>query len=140
MAPAHNPDFSNPSAESESRISAPQKLHGNHPPEGEGWITGKVVRGGTLGKGNHIERGEALSFYWPEPRNRPSEVCAVYKGESIIGGAVVALKMLGMAPTEDKLIAALCDGECDTPNGHTVEPDGVDPQGVPSWLKIYGLI
>ena len=140
MTPAHNPIFPNPSAESESPISAPQNLHGNHPAEGAGWITGKVVRGGTLGKGHRIERGESLAFYWPDPHGRPSEVRALYKGENFLGGALIALKMLGIAPTEDDLLSALCNGVCDTPNGHSVEPDGVDHQGVPSWLMIYGFI
>ncbi len=32
------------------------------------------------------------------------------------------------------------DGVCKTPTGHMVEPDGVGPDGVPSWLRILGLI
>ncbi len=28
----------------------------------------------------------------------------------------------------------------DTPTGHAVEPDGIGPDGVPSWLRCLGLI
>ena len=29
---------------------------------------------------------------------------------------------------------------CETPTGHTVEPDGIGPDGAPSWLRALGLI
>jgi len=32
------------------------------------------------------------------------------------------------------------DGICKTPTGHTVEPDGTGPDGVPSWLRVLRLI
>ncbi len=32
------------------------------------------------------------------------------------------------------------DGCCETPTGHVVEPDGTGPDGVPSWLMIFGMI
>lgn len=32
------------------------------------------------------------------------------------------------------------DGICMTPTGHRVEPDGYGPDGVPSWLRILGMI
>ena len=32
------------------------------------------------------------------------------------------------------------DSMCETPTGHQVEPDGVGPDGVPSWLILCGLI
>lgn len=32
------------------------------------------------------------------------------------------------------------DSVCETPTGHTVEPDGEGPDGVPSWLRIFRLI
>ena len=32
------------------------------------------------------------------------------------------------------------DGVCKTPTGHRVEPDGVGPDGVPSWLRVLRVI
>jgi hypothetical protein len=32
------------------------------------------------------------------------------------------------------------DGICETPTGHKVEPDGVGPDGVPSWLRCLSII
>ena len=32
------------------------------------------------------------------------------------------------------------DGICETPTGHNVEPDGIGPDGVPSWLRVFGVI
>lgn len=32
------------------------------------------------------------------------------------------------------------DCVCETPTGHTVEPDGEGPDGVPSWLRLFRLI
>ncbi len=32
------------------------------------------------------------------------------------------------------------DGSCETPTGHQVEPDGCGPDGVPSWLRVFGMV
>jgi len=32
------------------------------------------------------------------------------------------------------------DGICETPTGHRVEPDGIGPDGVPSWLRVFSII
>ena len=32
------------------------------------------------------------------------------------------------------------DGICETPTGHRVEPDGIGPDGIPSWLRLFGII
>jgi hypothetical protein len=32
------------------------------------------------------------------------------------------------------------DGRCKTPAGKTVEPDGIDENGIPSWLMILGWV
>lgn len=43
-------------------------------------------------------------------------------------------------PTMDEMEEWAHDSVCETPTGHTVEPDGEGPDGVPSWLRIFGLI
>lgn len=43
-------------------------------------------------------------------------------------------------PTMDEVSEWVHDSVCETPTGHRVEPDGVGPDGVPSWLGALGLI
>ncbi|PHN95888.1 hypothetical protein CSC81_18040 [Tenacibaculum discolor] len=43
-------------------------------------------------------------------------------------------------PTQAALEAWIFDGLCETPSGAGVEPDGVGPDGAPSWLRCLGLI
>lgn len=43
-------------------------------------------------------------------------------------------------PSMEELEEWGSDSHCDTPTGYSVEPDGVGPDGVPSWLRCLGLI
>lgn len=43
-------------------------------------------------------------------------------------------------PTMEEVEDWVHDSVCDTPTGHQVEPDGEGPDGVPSWLRLLGLI
>lgn len=43
-------------------------------------------------------------------------------------------------PSEEELAEWVSDSVVDTPTGHRVEPDGIGPDGVPSWLRCLGLI
>lgn len=43
-------------------------------------------------------------------------------------------------PSIDALVAWQIECACETPTGHVVEPDGVGPDGAPSWLRALGLI
>ena len=43
-------------------------------------------------------------------------------------------------PSLSELEEWLTDSVCETPTGHIVEPDGVGPDGVPSWLRCLGMI
>ncbi|ACB97277.1 hypothetical protein [Beijerinckia indica] len=43
-------------------------------------------------------------------------------------------------PSMEQLEEWLSDGQCETPTGHEVEPDGHGPDGSPSWLLALGLI
>lgn len=43
-------------------------------------------------------------------------------------------------PSFDTLKQWDYDGICETPTGHRVEPDGIGPDGVPSWLRLFSLI
>lgn len=43
-------------------------------------------------------------------------------------------------PSERELREWDQDGVCETPTGHRVEPDGVGPDGVPSWLRLLKVL
>ena len=43
-------------------------------------------------------------------------------------------------PSMDELEEWVLDSVVETPTGHSVEPDGCGPDGVPSWLRCLGLI
>jgi hypothetical protein len=43
-------------------------------------------------------------------------------------------------PSNNQIREWTYDSVCETPSGDTVEPDGVGPDGAPSWLRILGLI
>jgi hypothetical protein len=43
-------------------------------------------------------------------------------------------------PGMDEIEAAVCDSVCPSIGGETVEPDGWDSSGAPSWLLALGLI
>jgi hypothetical protein len=43
-------------------------------------------------------------------------------------------------PTDEQLEEWVYDGVCESVRGETVEPDGFDSEGSPSWLVALGLI
>lgn len=45
-----------------------------------------------------------------------------------------------ISPTMDEIEDAVCDSVCLSIGGETVEPDGWDSNGAPSWLLALGLI
>ena len=49
-------------------------------------------------------------------------------------------KQIKSLPTLQTLDKWSRDCVCSTPTGHMVEPDGIGPDGVPSWLVILGVI
>ncbi len=74
------------------------------------------------------------------------------KKESLSYDEWIAIKQIDIAtlpawaldirdlPRLEDLEEWLSDGLCQTPTGHDVEPDGEGPDGVPSWLRLLGLI
>ena len=90
--------------------------------------------------GHRILKGESILIAWPDPRLNPMKVEVFHKDRVLNSPAVSALGWIGSSCTEEDLAEAVCDSVCETPNGTTVEPDGIDSDGVPSWLMIHGLI
>jgi len=43
-------------------------------------------------------------------------------------------------PSYEDLQQQMDDGVCEAPTGHSVEPDGVGPDGVPSWPRLFAII
>jgi hypothetical protein len=90
--------------------------------------------------GHTIRKGETLMIQWPDPRTNPAQVDVLHRDRQLRISAVTALRWIGKSFSEEELAEAVMDSICKTPNGTTVEPDGIDPEGVPSWLLIHGLI
>lgn len=43
-------------------------------------------------------------------------------------------------PSLEKIEEWTFDGDVETPSGDTVDPDGVGPDGAPSWLRCLGMV
>jgi hypothetical protein len=104
-----------------------------------------MMKGNTLREirfkdGYRIKKGDMILLFWPDPRGKATCVEVHHGGRLIFVPSVTALAWIGHSASPSELEEATFDGTCETPNGHTVEPDGVDPEGVPSWLLIHGLI
>lgn len=103
-------------------------------------MKGNVLREIRFKDGYRIPKGGLILISWPDPRMQANRV-QVHHGDRVIPvPAVTALAWIGHTASLAELEEATFDGTCETPNGHSVEPDGVDPEGVPSWLLIHGLI
>ena len=103
-------------------------------------IQGNAHREVRFKDGHIIAKGDMLFILWPDPNQKPTEVEVLHRTKVLVCHARTALGWMGRSVTENCLSDALMDGTCETPNGHSVEPDGVDYEGAPSWLRIHGLI
>ncbi len=103
-------------------------------------MKGTVIREIRFKDGYCILKGESIFIAWPDPRLNPTRVEVLHKDRALNCVAVFALGWIGIFCTLADLFEAAFDSVCDTPNGTTVEPDGIDSQGVPSWLSIHGLL
>jgi hypothetical protein len=101
-------------------------------------INGSVVREIRFRDGHMIPKGDSLIISWPDPKGNPTQVH--HRGRILNCTARSSLAWIGLTCSGESLAEAMEDGTCETPNGNEVEPDGVDPEGAPSWLMIYGLI
>jgi len=103
-------------------------------------IKGMAIKEIRFKDGYCILKGETVLIHWPDPRTNPTQVEVLHKDRCIKTRAVAGLGWIGRACSEAYLGKAVMDSVCETPNGNTVEPDGVDSEGAPSWLMIHGLI
>jgi hypothetical protein len=103
-------------------------------------IKGQMLKEVRFREGQVIPKGATVILSWPDGRLKPFQV-EVHHGNSVLTTrAASALVWIGLTVTQEELKSAMLDGICETPAGNSVEPDGVDSQGVPSWLVIHGLI
>jgi hypothetical protein len=92
-----------------------------------------------LKDGTVIPEGSTISVQWSE---FPAGVNLVtWNGRELkLSGRSIGKALAGELPTNDDMEDWVCDSICDTPTGHSVEPDGWGPDGVPSWLMLAGVI
>lgn len=103
-------------------------------------IKGQMQREVQFRNGNVLPKGSMVILNWPDAKLKPFQV-EVHLGNLVFPSpAATALAWIGLTVSQEELEAAMEDGACETPSGSMVEPDGVDPQGVPSWLGIHGLL
>lgn len=95
---------------------------------------GRTIKPIPLKSGETIEPG--ASVRWVNGKALIS-----HNGEEKKIGALTAAKALGIdIPDDDMLGEWVVDSVCESVLGETVEPDGIDCHGSPSWLMAFGLI
>lgn len=67
-------------------------------------------------------------------------ICLVQCGDLRPGPARVRVTSAFQCPTLEELEGAVSDGVCESVGGDSVEPDGWDSEGSPSWLLALGMI
>jgi hypothetical protein len=60
--------------------------------------------------------------------------------EALYAGLASWEKGVTELPSLEELQEWEGDSICETPTGYLVEPDGTGPDGVPSWLRVLGVI
>ncbi len=103
-------------------------------------IRGIVIREIRFKDGYILQKGTTAIIVWPDPHGKPTQVNVLNRDRSLHCPACTALAWIGLSISEEELAAAVMNGTCETPNGNLVEPDGVDSDGAPSWLRIHGLL
>ena len=92
--------------------------------------------------GSVLPEGKKFSIRWEETSIGHRPRVKVYGSDSefkISNGS--AIKMLGKKePSISSLSRWNSNGNCKSILGETVEPDGTDSYGSPSWLIVKGLI
>ena len=93
-----------------------------------------------LKDGSVIPKGAAINVAWnAEYPAGSSEV--TYEGRILrLRGQTIGRAIAGKVPTIRTLERWDSVGVCKTPTGATVEPDGIDARGCPSWLLLMGVI
>lgn len=84
--------------------------------------TGEVIKAGTV---------FSIAF-------SPNGAMTVSNGDKVFNTRLYS--MFFKAPSLATLERWSDSGVAKTPTGHKVEPDGIGPDGAPSWLLIMGLI
>jgi hypothetical protein len=92
--------------------------------------------------GSVLAEGKKFSIRWEETSigHRPRVKAYGSESEFKISNGT-AIKMLGKKqPSISSLSRWDSNGNCKSIMGETVEPDGIDSYGSPSWLIVKGLI
>lgn len=95
----------------------------------------KLPREIKLKNGSTIPVGAVVDVL-PDQKH-PDRICKV-----AYDGTVYRLRYTSVfkQPNMHTIESAVCDGVCESILGQTVEPDGYDDHGFPSWLLALGVI
>ncbi len=89
--------------------------------------------------GTSWPRGASIAVEWGEyPAS--SNVVTLGADKRAITGKGLGRALAGELPSVQELNEWTMDSVCDTPTGHSVEPDGFGPDGCPAWLLLLGFL
>lgn len=103
-------------------------------------IKGQMVKEVRFRNGYILPKGSVIILNWPDAKVNPSQVEVHHGNTAFHSPAATVLAWIGLTVSQEALKTAMEEGACETPSGNIVEPDGIDSEGVPSWLSIHGLI
>ena len=92
----------------------------------------KLFKDINLKSGFILQKGLVVTVH---PLN--DSLCEVFVGDQVYK---LRYQSVFKTPSIKTLEHQEWDGVCKTPAGKKVEPDGYDPDGFPSWLRILGVI
>ena len=102
-------------------------------------IKGKLIKNITLKSGDIYEKGIDAEVHFD--LKIPSRCSLVISGKQISARSSVALQLIGKnSPTINTMEKWTENGVAKSVSGQTVEPDGWDSKGNPSWLLVLGYI
>ena len=95
-------------------------------------IQGNLIREVRFRDGYRIAQGELILISWPDPKHQATQVQVYHRNHLLNVPAATALSWINVTVSLVELETAILERICKTPNGYTVEPDGIDPEGAPS--------
>lgn len=102
-------------------------------------IKGKLIKNVTLKSGAVYDKGADAEIHFD--LKNPSRCTLLISGKEIATRSSVALQLIGKkSPTVKTMEKWSFDGIAKSVGNSTVEPDGWDSKGNPSWLLVFGYI
>lgn len=99
-----------------------------------------LIKDITLKDGSTYAKGEEFSVRWDREKPWISLLTIGQREIRVHSQTLPTLSHDFEAPDMSELDEVMCDGICYSMLGHSVEPDGWDHEGSPSWLLAMGMM